>query len=529
MARALQRFSVRTAILAGFGALLLMIGLALAVVWVQGRKLEASYETLRQDSLPSVDALHSLNASAQFLVQAASYAAMVEVSQSLSGQQPHFGGDSQQNVVLNQQLRLARAELLEGQAELQSALFKLDTLIDRDGPLADAAFKSRLRMIAQQILTDSRAMPHQATIDSQVAAAQFTGQLLNQAAHLRNVVSEALAAEDLEISNGNATVLEAMRSATTAVTVGALLALLIGLGAAYVISRGIANPIRQLRDGTRRVGRGELDVPIHASGPRELQELAASFGDMTRQLADSEEHLRRKERLASLGSMAATVSHELRNPLGVVRASIYTVKERTLNKGLGVERALERMERSIDRCVGIIGDLLDFARVKDLMREATNVDAWLGEFLAEQELPQGILLRPQLASGARITIDRERLERAVGNLIANAVQALNDPHWQRPEDLPAEIVVRTGMAGGHVEIAVSDTGPGSPDDVLPRIFDPLFTTRNFGVGLGLALVRQILQQHRGSVAVERNPAGGTTFVLRLPFESSDDLPHERAA
>ena len=372
-------------------------------------------------------------------------------------------------------------------------------------------------------------MPHQATIDSQVAAAQFTGQLLNQAAHLRNVVSEALAAEDVEISNGNATVLEAMRSATTAVTVGALLALLIGLGAAYVISRGIANPIRQLRDGTRRVGRGELDVPIHATGPRELQELAASFGDMTRQLADSEERLRRKERLASLGSMAATVSHELRNPLGVVRASIYTVKERTLNKGLGVERALERMERSIDRCVGIIGDLLDFARVKDLMREATNVDAWLGEFLAEQELPQGILLRSQLASGARLTFDRERLERAVGNLIANAVQALNDPHWQRPEDLPAEIVVRTGMAGGHVEIAVSDTGPGIPDDVLPRIFDPLFTTRNFGVGLGLALVRQILQQHRGSVAVERNPAGGTTFVLRLPLASSDDLPHERAA
>ena len=263
-------------------------------------------------------------------------------------------------------------------------------------------------------------MPHQATIDSQVAAAQFTGQLLNQAAHLRNVVSEALAAEDVEISNGNATVLEAMRSATTAVTVGALLALLIGLGAAYVISRGIANPIRQLRDGTRRVGRGELDVPIHATGPRELQELAASFGDMTRQLADSEERLRRRSACASLGSMAATVSHELRNPLGVVRASIYTVKERTLNKGLGVERALERMERSIDRCVGIIGDLLDFARVKDLMREATNVDAWLGEFLAEQGIASGHPaavatgqrcpphIRPRAAGTRRRQPDRQR-------------------------------------------------------------------------------------------------------------------------
>lgn len=525
----LQKFSVRAAILAGFGALLLMIGLALAVVWLQGRKLEASYESLRRDALPSVDALHGLNASAQFLVQAASYAAMVEVSQSLSGRQRLDNADPRQSDALERQLRLARAELLEAQAELQSALFKLDRLDDRDGPLADAAFRSRLRLIAQQILLDSRSIPMQTATDSQVAAAQFTGQLLHEAAQLRNIVSEALAAEDAEISNSNAVVLEAIRSAIAAVTVGALLALLIGLGAAYVISRGIANPIRQLRDGARRVGRGELNVPIMASGPLELQELAASFGDMTRQLANSEDRLRRKERLASLGSMAATVSHELRNPLGVVRASIYSVKERTLNKGLGVERALERMERSIDRCVGIIGDLLDFARVKDLMRETTNVDAWLGEFLAEQEMPHGILLRPQLACGARLSLDRERLERAVGNLIANAVQALNDPQWQRPEHPAAEVAVRTGIAGHHVEIAVSDTGPGIPDDVLPRIFDPLFTTRNFGVGLGLPLVRHILQQHRGSVAVERNPAGGTTFVLRLPIETTGDLTQEQAA
>ena len=506
-----------------------MIGLALAVVWVQGRKLEASYETLRRDALPSVDALHSLNASAQFLVQAASYAAMVEVSQSLSGRQPHHDADSRQSGVLDRQLRFAHAELLEARADLQRTLMKLDMINDRDGPLADATVKSRLHTIAQQILAHSQKLSEKATTETQVAAAAFTGQLLVEAAQLRNIVGVALAAEDAEIGRSNSIVLEAIRSATSAVTVGALLALLIGLSAAYVISRGIANPIRQLRDGTRRVGQGELNVPIKASGPLELQELAASFGDMTRQLAASEDRLRRKERLASLGSMAATVSHELRNPLGVVRASIYTVKERTLNKGLGVERALERMERSIDRCVGIIGDLLDFARVKDLMRETTNVDAWLGEFLAEQELPHGILLRPQLACGARLSFDRERLERAVGNLIANAVQALNDPQWQRPEHLAAEVVVRTGIAGRLVEIAVSDTGPGIPDDVLPRIFDPLFTTRNFGVGLGLPLVRQILQQHRGSVAVEPNPAGGTTFVLRLPIDSSDDLPHEKAA
>jgi signal transduction histidine kinase len=529
MARALQRFSVRTAILAGFGALLLMIGLALAIVWVQGRKLEANYDKLRQDALPSIDALHSLNASAQFLVQAASYAAMVEVSQSLSRRLPHHDAASRQSDVLDRQLQLARAELLEAQADLQRALLKLDGIGDKDGPLADQRFKGHLRQIALQILADSQVIERQTTTDTQIAAAEFTGRLLQEAGQLRQIVGEALVAENTEIASSNSIVLQAIRSATVTVTVSALLALLIGMAAAYVISRGIANPIRQLRDGTRRVGRGELDVPIKVSGPLELQELAASFDDMTRQLAGSEDRLRRKERLASLGRMAATVSHELRNPLGVVRASIYTVKERTLNKGLGVERALERMERSIDRCVGIISDLMDFARVKDLMREPTNVDAWLGEFLAEQELPHGIRLRPQLACGACLSLDRERLERAVGNLIANAVQAMSDPQWQRPADFAAEIVVRSGIAGRFVEISVADTGPGIPDEVLPRIFDPLFTTRNFGVGLGLPLVRQILQQHRGSVAVERDPGCGATFILHLPLESSDERTQEKAA
>ena len=153
MARALQRFSVRTAILAAFGALLLVIWLALAVVWIQGRKLEANHEKLRPDTLPAVDALHSLNASSQFLVQAATYAAMVRVSQSLSSRLPHNDGNSRQATVFAQQLQLADAELLEAQADLQRALLKLDTMDEKDGPLAGQSFKNQP---AQDCTADTR-------------------------------------------------------------------------------------------------------------------------------------------------------------------------------------------------------------------------------------------------------------------------------------------------------------------------------------------------------------------------------------
>jgi signal transduction histidine kinase len=529
MAGLFQRLSVRTAILAAFGVLLLTAGLAFAVVWKEGRKLQSNYEALRQDSLPAVDALHSLNTAAQFLVQATSYAAMVDLSKTPTDDIRHRLSNEADAAVLHAQVKRAQHELLEAQAEMARALQKIETLDDTDGMLAGAEFRNRLREIAADILEDSRELQDGAIARTQISVAAFTGHLHEDAAILRRSIAEGLAAENLEIENSGPIVATAIRDATIVATVGAALALLIGVCATLFISRGIAAPIGQLRDGARRVGQGDLDIELKVSGPVELQQLAASFEEMTRQLAVSQEMLRRKERLASLGRIAATVSHELRNPLGLVRASIYSIKERTLHKGLGVERALERMERSIDRCVGIINDLLDFARVNDLARETTAIDAWLSEFLAEQQLPAGVSLRMQLACGARASFDRERLERAVANLIANAAQAMTDPQWTRPAGRPNEITVGTAINGPFAEITVADSGPGIAADILPKIFDPLFTTKNFGIGLGLPLVRQIMQQHRGSVAVENNAGGGAAFILRLPLELAEGVPQEKAA
>lgn len=529
MAGLFQRLSVRTAILAAFGVLLLTAGLAFAVVWMEGRKLQSNYESLRQDSLPVVDALHSLNTAAQFLVQASSYAAMVDLSETLTHDVLRHDSNEASAAILHAQVKRAQDELLEAQAEMARALRKIETIHDTDGLLADAEFKNRLREIAADILEDSREFQDGEIAKTQVSVATFTGHLHEDAAILRRLIAQGLTAENLEIENGEPIVAAAIRNATTVAAGGAALALLIGLCAALFISRGIAAPIGQLRDSAKRVGQGDLDIELKVAGPVELQELAAAFEEMTRQLAGSQDMLRRKERLASLGRIAAMVSHELRNPLGVVRASIYSIRERTLNKGLGVERAIERMERSIDRCVGIIGDLLDFARVKDLAREATAIDAWLAEFLVEREMHPGVTLRLQLTCGARISFDRERLERAVANLIANAAQAMTDPQWTRPEGRPNEITVSTGINGPFVEITVADSGPGIAAEILPKIFDPLFTTKNFGVGLGLPLVRQIMLQHRGSVAVEKSAGGGSAFILRLPLELAEDIPQEKAA
>ncbi|HTO84921.1 MAG TPA: PAS-domain containing protein [Methylomirabilota bacterium] len=222
------------------------------------------------------------------------------------------------------------------------------------------------------------------------------------------------------------------------------------------------------------------------------------------------------EKLATIGQVAATVSHELRNPLGAIRNSMALVHQVTADKQLGLERALERVDRNIERCTTIITALLDFTQKREVTRTPTAIDAWLGEVLDGLEIPAEIAFGRDLRAVVEVAIDRERFRPVIVNLVENAAQALKDPAWEPAADHPRRLVVRSESAGPHVRLSITDTGPGIPAEVLPRIFEPLFTTKNFGVGLGLPTVRQIVELHGGTIDVESLPGSGTTFTVWLP-------------
>ena len=222
------------------------------------------------------------------------------------------------------------------------------------------------------------------------------------------------------------------------------------------------------------------------------------------------------EKLATIGQVAATVSHELRNPLGAIRNTMALVHQVTADKQLGLERALERVDRNIERCTTIITALLDFTQKREVTRTPTAIDAWLGEVLAGLKIPAEIAVERDLRAAVEVAIDRERFRPVIVNLVENAAQALKDPAWEPAADHPRRLVVRSESAGPHVRLSITDTGPGIPAEVLPRIFEPLFTTKNFGVGLGLPTVRQIVELHGGTIDVESRPGSGTTFTVWLP-------------
>jgi PAS domain S-box-containing protein len=228
-----------------------------------------------------------------------------------------------------------------------------------------------------------------------------------------------------------------------------------------------------------------------------------------------EEQVVGQKQMATIGQVAATVSHELRNPLGAISNSMAFLRQMTANRDLGIEKALDRVDRNIERCNVIITDLLEYTSQKELDRAPTRIAAWLAELLSAQAMPGDILLERDLRADDEVTIDREKFGQVVLNLIENAAQALQDPAWDVPGGRELRITVQTESAGPHVRLSVIDTGPGIPEHVLPRIFEPLFTTKSFGIGLGLPTVRQIVEQHGGTLHVE-SAAVGTTFTIFLP-------------
>ena len=268
------------------------------------------------------------------------------------------------------------------------------------------------------------------------------------------------------------------------------------------------------RDITAR-RRAEEELAGHRERLEELVE------ERSRELETAQRELVGNERLAAIGQLTGTVSHELRNPLGTIRSSFAIVGNHLQTAHGPVARALERIERNIDRCVTIIDELLAYTRVREIHLEPVAIDEWLTDVVVDEDIPQAIGVVLDCQSGTRVLVDRERLRRAILNLLQNACQAITDSEH---ESTQATVAISTRADNGCLAIAIADNGPGIPEDIRERIFDPLFSTKSFGVGLGLPLVRQIIEQHGGEITVDTALDQGTTVTLSLPLAADATQP-----
>ena len=243
--------------------------------------------------------------------------------------------------------------------------------------------------------------------------------------------------------------------------------------------------------------------------------------ERTQELKNTQDELVRKERLATLGQLTATVSHELRNPLGAMRPSLYIIEKKCDKNDEQVQSAIERIDRNIERCDRTIDELLDFTRITELHREPTRVNEWLESVIDEQLLPDEIYLKKEFSiKGIELTIDRDRLRRAIINIFENACHAMMEDNKKVVNIENAILSVKTTVKDERVEIIIADNGSGISDDVLAKIYEPLFSTKGFGVGLGMPTVKQIMQQHSGGIEIKTKQGKGTSVILWLPLNTN---------
>ena len=235
----------------------------------------------------------------------------------------------------------------------------------------------------------------------------------------------------------------------------------------------------------------------------------AELNDSLDELSETQARLVFQERLAAIGQVAAAVGHELRNPLGVLTNSLYLIRT-ALPSGdtERIERHLATADREIGAAVVIVEGLLDFARQSEPELEEFDLDDLVDEALTVAAPPAGIdVARRTLDDVGGVRGDRQQLRQVLLNLLTNAYAAI---------DGEGVIMIDAVADGTRVEIRVSDTGVGMDEDTVNHIFDPFYTRKAKGIGLGLAVTRRIVEAHGGTIAVRSAPGEGTTFAVKLP-------------
>jgi len=262
-----------------------------------------------------------------------------------------------------------------------------------------------------------------------------------------------------------------------------------------------------VRDVTARL---EAEAELH----KHQTQLEALVAERSAALEQAQADLIVAERLAVLGQLTATVGHELRNPLGTIKNAIFSMGDALRRiDGKRAERALALAEKNVQRCDDIIHELLDFSRSPDSVMVEIAVDPWLLGVLDEEaaRLPPAVTVESELHSGATLPVHQDSLRRALVNLLTNAVQAVSDLEDGR-------VTVATRLVEGRLEIVVSDNGPGIAAEHREKIFEPLFSTKAFGVGLGLPIVRRVAEDHGGGARIVSGDGQGASFVLWIPAD-----------
>ena len=298
---------------------------------------------------------------------------------------------------------------------------------------------------------------------------------------------------------------------------------LVGIVGATLLARGITRPLKKLVAGTVKISEGDFSHKIEIASKDEIGNLAQSFNVMSSELRQTKERVEeanqkliQAEKLASIGRISATIAHEIRNPLTSVKLNIQKVLE---NEQLdAIEREhLQITQEGIDQIEKFIKELLNFTRVSELALERFSIVQILDEaikMMINSLLQKKVILEKKIEEALpQISVDGDKLRQVFLNILRNACEAVNEG---------GKISISLSLLGEAAErmmrIRISDNGCGIPEKDWENIFEPFYTTKASGFGLGLANARKIVELHKGSIKVVKKRGKGAAFEILLPCE-----------
>jgi two-component system sensor histidine kinase HydH len=264
---------------------------------------------------------------------------------------------------------------------------------------------------------------------------------------------------------------------------------------------------------------------------RLYRELAERLAETNRRLEQAQAEARRSERLAALGQLSAGLAHEIRNPLGVIKGSAEMLTQKLQASDALARELAGYISTEVNRLSDLVTEFLDFARPLHAEPHPADLIALLDRVLqivadrfagkqssSTQEPSKPVRVERHYASGLPLVpLDESLCEQAFLNLVQNAYEAMQDQDADHDGTLRVDVQPAIQNDRGGVELRLSDTGPGVPEELREEIFNPFVTTKKTGVGLGLSIVSKIVDGHHGSIRVENSPAGGAVFTIFFPL------------
>jgi len=278
--------------------------------------------------------------------------------------------------------------------------------------------------------------------------------------------------------------------------------------AGYFFSRSISNPIKHLRKSAHMISEGTFDIKLENTNVEELQQLGDDLKKMAKKLEESREQLTKSERLSSIGETASRISQDLRNPLQLLQSSLDLLESKSKEKlDSNSTRYISLMRDQINTMTHLVNDVLDFARVKPLKLESTSITKIFNQVINSMKIPKNIKISlPK--NDVVLFCDVEQIKIAFVNLFSNAINSIGESE--------GEIILRVNEGDEKITIDFEDSGAGILPEDLNRVFEPLFSSKPDGVGLGLVSCKTIIQQHGGTIKASNASSGGALFTITFP-------------